>query len=173
MPQRLKLPLIQTMTKNLMFGIWWRQKNRIMIKTDNITILSNLMVGQYPQYNQLIPQTFPKEAKINVSKFLNSIERVSPLIDEKTNIIKLDFSKNLLKLSANAPEEGNCEDEFDIIYNSDDIRIAFNYRYLQDCLKNIESENLIFCMNTSQSATVVKPDNEEDFINLIMPVQIR
>lgn len=149
------------------------EKNKIMIKTENIIILSNLMVGQYPQYNQLIPQSFPKEAKINVSKFLNSIERVSPLIDDKTNILKLEFSNNMLKLTANAPEEGMSEDEIDIIYNSEDIKIAFNYRYLQDCLKNIDSENLIFCMNTSQSATVIKPDNEEDFINLIMPVQIR
>ena len=49
-------------------------------------MISSLMNGQYPQYNQLIPQTFPKEAKINVSKIVSAIERVSTMVNEKMTI---------------------------------------------------------------------------------------
>ena len=49
-------------------------QNKMMIKTNNITMISNIMNGQYPQYNQLIPQSFPKEAKIDVQKMISSIE---------------------------------------------------------------------------------------------------
>ena len=76
-------------------------------------------------------------------------------------------------MKADTPEAGNSEDQIDIIYNGEDITIAFNYRYLLDCFKNIDSEDLIICMNTNLSATVIKPDNDEDFIYLVMPVQIR
>lgn len=147
--------------------------NKIMIKTNTITMISGLMNGQYPQYNQLIPQTFPKEAKINVSKMISALERVSTMVNEKNSIVKFEFTQNTLNMKANTPEAGNSQDELEIIYNGEDITIAFNYKYFLECLKNIEAEDLIMCMNTNLSATVIKPYNEEDFIYLIMPVQIR
>lgn len=151
----------------------YTRNSKLMIKSDNITIISNLMNGQYPQYNQLIPQSFPKEAKVNVSKMISQLELVSTMVNEKTSIVKLNFSDNNLSLMADTPESGNSQSEIDINYGGEEILIAFNYRYLLDCLKNIDSENMIICMNTNLSATVIKPDNEEDFIYLIMPVQIR
>ena len=151
----------------------YTKNNKIMIKSDNITMISNLMNGQYPQYNKLIPTSLPKEAKINVSKMISALERVSTMVNEKTSIVKLSFSQNNLSLMADTPESGNSEDQLDINYSGEDILIAFNYRYLLDCFKNIDSENMIICMNTNLSATIIKPDNEEDFIYLIMPVQIR
>ena len=151
----------------------YTKNNKIMIKSDNITMISNIMTGQYPQYNQLIPQSFPKEAKVSVSKMISALELVSTMVNEKTSIVKFDFSGNILYLMADTPEAGNSQSEVDIKYSGDDILIAFNYRYLLDCLKNIDAENMIICMNTNLSATVIKPDNEEDFIYLVMPVQIR
>ena len=95
------------------------------------------------------------------------------MVNEKTSIVKLSFTQNSLSLMADTPESGNSEDQIDITYSGEDILIAFNYKYLLDCFKNIDSENMIICMNTNLSATIIKPDNEEDFIYLIMPVQIR
>lgn len=147
--------------------------NKLMIKSNNITMISNLMNGQYPQYNKLIPQTFNKEAKINVQKMISALERVSTMVNEKTSIVKFEFTQGSLNLKADTPEAGNSQDEIEITYNGEDIIIAFNYRYLLECFKNIESEDFIICMDTNLSATVIKPDNEEDFIYLVMPVQIR
>lgn len=149
------------------------KNNKLMIKSDRITMISNVMNGQYPQYNQLIPQSFPKEAKINVSKMISALERVSTMVNEKTSIVKFEFTQNNLSLKADTPDAGNSEDQIEIIYGGEDIIIAFNYRYLLDFFKTIDSENMIICMNTNLSATVIKPDNEEDFIYLVMPVQIR
>ena len=151
----------------------YTKNNKIMIKSENVIMISNIMNGQYPQYNQLIPQTFPKEAKVNVSKIISALERVSTMVNEKTSIVKFNFVDNRLYLMADTPESGNSQDEIDISYSGEEILIAFNYRYLLECFKNIDAENMIICMNTNLSATVIKPDNEEDFIYLVMPVQIR
>lgn len=151
----------------------YTKNSKIMFKSDNVTMLSNLMNGQYPQYNQLIPQSFPKEAKVNVSKLVSSLELVSTMVNEKTNSVKFNFCNDTLYLMADTPEEGNSQSEIDIKYSGEDIVIAFNYRYLLEFLKNTDAEDVIICMNTNLSSTVIKPDNEEDFIYLIMPVQIR
>lgn len=151
----------------------YTKNSKIMFKSDNVTMLSNLMNGQYPQYNQLIPQSFPKEAKVNVSKLVSSLELVSTMVNEKTNSVKFNFCNDTLYLMADTPEEGNSQSEIDIKYSGEDIVIAFNYRYLLEFLKNTDAEDVIICMNTNLSSTVIKPDNEEDFIYLVMPVQIR
>ena len=151
----------------------YTKNSKIMIKSENITMRSNLMTGQYPQYNQLIPQSFQKDAKVNVSKMISALERISPMVNDKTNTVKLNFTNNSLFLMADTPEAGNSQDEIDITYSDEDILIAFNFRYLLDFFKNVDSENIIICMNTNLSATIMKPDNEEDFIYLIMPVHVR
>lgn len=151
----------------------YTKSNKIMFKSENITMISNLMNGQYPQYNQLIPQNFPKEAKVNVKKLLSALERVSTMVDEKKKIVKFSFTENSLNLMSATPESGNSEDEIDILYSGEDILIGFNYQYLLDFIKNVDAEDVIICMNTNLSATVFKPNNEEDYIYLVMPVQIR
>ena len=156
--------------ENVKFHI---EKTRIMIESGKTKLISRLMEGQYPRYNQLIPTTFPKEAKINVSMIIKSLERVSTMVNEKTSIVKLKFSENKLSLMGDTPDAGASQDEIEIIYHGEDMLIGFNYKYLLDCFKNLESEELIIGMNTNLSATVLKPDNEEDFVYLVMPVQIR
>lgn len=151
----------------------YTKNTKMMIESENITMISNLMNGQYPQYNQLIPQSFPKQAKLNVAKMVSALERVSTMVDEKSGIVKFNFTENKLEMMADTPESGKSKDEMDILYSGEDILIAFNNRFLLDFFKNIDSEDIIVCMNTNLSATVIKPDNDEDYIYLVMPVQIR
>jgi len=149
-------------------------KTKIIIKSENTMLISRLMEGQYPKYNQLIPQESPKEAIINISQLRASLERVAIMVNEKTSIVKFELKDNKLILSADTPDSGASEDEFDIDYKEEEeLKIAFNYRYVLDSLKNMETTEVKIGLNSSLSATVLKPNNEEDYICLIMPVQIR
>ena len=149
-------------------------KTKLIIKSENTMIISRVMEGQYPKYNQLIPQDSPKEAIINIAQLISSLERVAIMVNEKTSIVKFEFKENKLILSADTPDSGASEDEFDIEYNStEELKIAFNYRYVLDSLKNMETAEVKIGLNSTLSATVLKPNNDEDYICLIMPVQIR
>lgn len=148
-------------------------KTKMIIKSENIMIISRLMEGQYPKYNQLIPQDSPKVAIVNISKLISSLERVAIMVNERTNFIKFEFNNNKLILTADTPEIGASEDEIDIEYNAEELKIAFNYRYVLESLKNMETTEVKIGLNSSLSATVLKPNNEEDYVCLIMPVQIR
>ena len=148
-------------------------KSTIIFKSEKITVISRLLEGQFPRYNQLIPTESPKKAIVNVSQLISALERVSVMVDDKASIVKMLFNDNELTLSANTPDAGKSEDTIDIEYNGDELLIAFNYKFVRDALRIIESENVIIGLNLPLSATVLKPQSDDDFICLIMPVQIR
>ena len=149
------------------------EKSKITIKTEKTTMISRILEGQYPKYNQLIPNESPKEAVVPVSAFSSAIDRVSIMVNEKTSIVKFEFIDNTLKLSGDSPEAGNSQDEIDIQYMGEPLTIAFNYKFVLEFLKIVESEEIAVQLNTPLSATVFAPCNDEDYIYLVMPVQLR
>jgi len=151
----------------------YTQNSKIIIKSETTTTVSRLLEGQFPKYNQLIPQESPKTAIVNVSQMISALDRVSIMVNEKTSIVKLEFSNNNLKLTADTPDAGKSEENIDIDYTGEELTIAFNYKFVLEALKNIDSNNVKIGLNTPLSATMFKPDSEEDFVCLIMPVQIR
>lgn len=151
----------------------YTENSKIIIKSNKTITISRLLDGQYPKYNQLIPQESPKTAIVNVSQLISALERVSIMVNEKTSIVKLEFSNNNLKLTADTPDSGKSEENLDIDYSGEDLTIAFNYKFVLEALKNIDSDNVKIGLNTPLSATMFRPDNEDDFVCLIMPVQIR
>ena len=152
----------------------YTEKSKFIIKTEKTITISRLLEGQFPQYNKLIPNESPKEALVNVSQLIAALERVSIMVNEKTSIVKLEFSNNTLKLTADTPDSGKSEEVLDIDYAYDEeLSIAFNYKYVLEALKNIDSTEVKVGLNTPLSATMFKPNSEEDYVCLIMPVQIR
>ena len=55
------------------------------------------MQGQFPKYNQLIPQTFQKEAKVNKSDLISALERVAVMVSEKNSIVKFNYELRIVK----------------------------------------------------------------------------
>ncbi len=150
-----------------------KDKSTIIFKTEKILTISRLLEGQFPRYNQLIPNETPKQAIVNVSSLIAALERVSVMVNEKTSIVKMHFADNELTLSADTPDSGKSEDKIDIQYSAEELLIAFNYKFVLDALRIIESDEVIIGLNAPLSATLLKPNSEDDFICLIMPVQIR
>lgn len=149
------------------------KSGQICFEAPDKFITSRTLEGQYPKYQQLIPQNQEMKAVINRDDFINSLERTATMVNERTSILKLEFEENSLKLSANTPDLGDSFDKMSVEFDSDELKIAFNYKYILDCLKVIESEDIVIEMNGSLSAAVIKPNNDEDYLCLIMPVQIK
>ena len=150
-----------------------KDRSSIILKSSNIVTISRLLEGQFPRYNQLIPSESPKKAIVNVLQLISSLERVAVMVNDKTSIVKMNFADNQLTLSADTPDSGKSEDKLNIKYTDEELLIAFNYKFVLDALRTIESEEVIIGLNASLSATVLKPNSDDDFICLIMPVQIR
>ena len=150
-----------------------KEVKKIVITIDKTKIITRLMQGQFPKYNQLIPQTFPKEAVIDKFNLISALERVAIMVNEKNSIVKFEFGDNVLKLSGDSPETGNSQDIIDINYTGEPLTIAFNYKFVLEFLKIAESEKIAVKLNSPLSATVFAPCSDEDYIYLVMPVQLR
>ena len=100
------------------------------------------MHGQFPKYNQLIPQSYPKEAVIDKNDLIQALERVAVMVNEKNSIVKFEFVDNTLKLTGDSPDAGNSEDEVDAKYTAEPLAIAFNYIFILEFLKIVEAEEI-------------------------------
>jgi len=89
----------------------------------------------------------------------------------KSNLVKMSFRGNLLRISSNA-ELGDVEEEMDIELNGNDIDIAFNAKYLIDVIRNVEDEHLYMHFNSNVSPCVVYSPERQDYLYLILPVRV-
>jgi len=153
-------------------------KNKILFLFEDVKFSSRLIEGTYPKYQQLIPTTNEKVVTIDREELINSIERVSVMVNERTNMVKFSFADKIVDIQTDTPEAGSGEDTLEIEYDFEPLVIAFNYKYILDVLKNMDSRRVKLEMSTSLSATVFKqdrktPEEENNYVCLIMPVQAR
>lgn len=148
---------------------------QICCKNDNITFYADnfiystkLLNGKYPEYNQLIPQTFKKQITIDKDELLKSLEKVSIMANDRTNIMKFAFNQNQLELIAEC-DTGKAKDKIEIDYNDKELVIAFNYHYLLDGLKVMDSDVILMNINSPSTAVLFIGD----YNYLVMPIQIK
>ena len=95
------------------------------------------------------------------------------MVNDRNSIVKFIFNNNNLLLKAETPNSGTSEDIIECNYSGDELAMAFNYKYVLDSVRTMEAKNVIVGLNGSLSATVFKPESEENYICLIMPIQIK
>ena len=152
----------------------YKKNGQLIFKTEGRIMISRSLEGKYPKYNQLIPQNNEKVISCDKDELINSLELTSSVNEDKTNIVKLIFEKGKLSIKANNPQLGGGDVVIDSEYNEEDeLKIAFNCRYLLDALKSFETEKILLEIRNSSSAVVIKPSSEDEFLALVMPVQIK
>lgn len=132
--------------------------NKIMLKSDNITLIGSLLQGDYPKYKAIMPHP-EYHATINKSLVINAIELLK-LIDEKS----CTFTFNKDKLVINV---GDSNTEVDVKYSGIDMSITFNSNYMINCLKNIDSEVVEFGFINNRTGVTLSTDKE---LTLLMPI---
>lgn len=157
-------------SQDLMIGI---KNSQIIFKLGSIILSSRLIEGSYPKYGQLIPNTSDKTVLIDKDDFISSLELTSTMANERTNIVRLTFNNDTIELKADTPDLGDSTDIVSIDYKEDEFKIAFNYKYLLDSLKVIDTAKIKMEMNGSLAAVLIKPEDDDNYLSLIMPVQVR
>ena len=150
------------------------QKNKILFVFENLVFQSRLIDGTYPKYQQLIPNSSERKIVIDRAELINSIERVSVMVNDRTNVVKFNFTANQLEIMADTLEAGRSKDYIDIEYDFADMLTAFNYKYVLDGLKNMDSKNVEIEISDVLAASIFKPqDDKNNYICLIMPVKVQ
>lgn len=150
------------------------EKSKILFQFENLAFQSRLIEGIYPKYQQLIPAESERKIIIDRAELINSIERVSVMVNDRTNVVKFNFTQGQLEIMADTPDAGRSKDYIDIDYSFDDMLTAFNYKYVLDGLKNMDTKNVEIEISDVLAASIFKPQEENNnYICLIMPVKVQ
>ena len=149
-------------------------KGQVVFISSNQIITTRTLEGTYPNYSQLIPDSFSKVFKFERISLINSLERIAVLADQQSSVVKININDNkFASISADAQDIGNAKESLPVSFNGDQIDIAFNVRYLLEGLRVISSENILLKCNLPTTPAVLVPDDESSFTYLVMPVQVR
>ncbi|MGM0471162.1 MAG: DNA polymerase III subunit beta [Bacillota bacterium] len=145
--------------------------NQILFEFSGITIISRLIEGQFPNYNQVIPDKENTIVKINKEELLNAAKRASLVAKNDSNIIKTEFVDNRLIIQSNAPEVGQAYEEVTTNQQGENTKISFNASYLIDVLKVLDEEEVLLKLSGELSPGIIKEANSNDYLHVIMPVR--
>src|SRR5262245_10674344 len=147
-------------------------ENHFVLRLPNFLLLSRLIEGTFPNYEQVVPRGYPFHVSVGRAAVTAALRRVSVLSEERTRPIKVTVSHDSLKLMAYHPEFGEAEETLPVQYTGDEITIGFNSRYLLDALGAQDSEQVTVELKDGLSPGVVKTSEDEGYLCVIMPMRI-
>lgn len=146
------------------------KENQLHFKLPHLTIVSRLIEGEFPNYEQVIPKKTKEQLWINTQKFLSAARRASIFTHQESQSVKIDLSKNRVVISKSAPDVGEVREELEAEYGGDDLSIGFNPNYLIDVLKNIDEDRVQFGLTDPEKPGMIKA--KEDYTYIVLPMQL-
>jgi len=149
------------------------ENNFLMVDLGHSCVMTRLLNGDFINYKQIIPNDFDTNVIINKDQFKSSLDRAAILSrGEKNNLVKLDIKEDTLHLVSNSDDGANLHEIVAINLVGKDMTIAFNSRYLLDCMRVIDDEFIKINLNTPVNPCVITPCDKEDYLYLILPVRM-
>lgn len=145
----------------------------VQFKLEGATIITRLLEGQYPSYNDLMPKKFQREVWVERLPLVGSIGRVAVLAALKHYLIKIVVESKRITLSSEDEDTGSGTEAIPAEVSGEDIKIAFNIKYLSEALKSIGTQEVAIKINGPATPVICTPLNGYDITALIMPVQLR
>jgi DNA polymerase-3 subunit beta len=145
-------------------------ENQVAFELNGTLLVSKLIEGNYPNYRQVIPTETKERIELERGIFLDAVHRVSLLTSEKSNSLKLIFTKNNIDIAANSPEIGEARESLAVKYGGKDFTIAFNPEFLMAPLKNLTDDTVYLDLIDEMSPGVIKI--KSSFLYVLMPMRI-
>lgn len=147
------------------------EANNICFNLSDTVIYSKLLEGQFFNYEDIIRKDHESSLMVNKRSLQNSLERASLLAKaEKANLVLLDIDESSLSIKSQS-EIGNVHENVDIELDGEEVKIAFNARYLLEGIKTIDSEEIELNFMGSLNPCIINPVGDQGHIYLVLPVR--
>jgi len=147
-------------------------KSIIKFEMDKCVLISKVIDGRFPDYSKVVPKGNDKILQIKLDEFQNSIERVTAVSSDRTKGLKMKISKDAVQLSVNNPSSGEGTEIIKAKFNSNDLDISFNSRYLMDIASQIENESIIINFKDAGSPVLINDFSDKNSYYVVMPMKI-
>lgn len=143
---------------------------QILFDGGDLQVISRLIDGRYPDYQQIIPKEFISQAIIEKTELL-SVIRAAAVFSNKTSSIKFSLDDGELEVLAQDADLGENRSKIKVQSKGKKIEVNFNYRYLLDGLSNIGAKQVFLGLISEASPAIIKPVGEEAYLYLVMPIK--
>ena len=148
-------------------------RNQILFHIEGFDLVSRLIDGQFPNYQQVLPKSFTTKATVDRDQLLAAVRLASLIASSSANIVKLHVGKDAeigVSVSA-AADVGDNKSDVEANVEGDGTTIAFNARYLVDVLANVAADQFSIELNGPLSPSVFRPVGDEHYVHVVMPVK--
>jgi DNA polymerase-3 subunit beta len=146
------------------------QENQVLFSTDGIWLTTRRIDGQFPNYRQLLPESFEHELAIPRVELLEVIRRASVMIQRATPL-QLRFAEGELTVVARTHEVGESRESMPVGYTGEPLEIGFNADFLRDGLELLDSDDVRVKLISPLRPAVIQGDGD-DFTYLVMPIRL-
>ena len=144
--------------------------NQIILSCEEVVISSNLVEGNFPKYEDIIPKDYDKKLVLSTGAVLSAVRRAALLTSEDSKGIKLGLSKGALIFSSRAPETGEAQIEMAVDYSGSPVEVGFNPQFLIDVLRVIREKDFELHLGEPDRPGMIKSGS--NFTYIVMPVNL-
>jgi DNA polymerase-3 subunit beta len=154
-------------------------RSQVLFKLKSAELVATLIQGTFPNYSQLIPQSYTTKTTIDMKQFLQETRIAGIFARDGAGIVRLqmdpgeDTQPGKMTVSARAEEIGEHRGDIDVKMEGEASKIAFNSRYLQDVLQVLDAEKVALETSSPSSPGVLRPVDGDDYVHVVMPMFVQ
>ena len=149
----------------------WIDANQAVFSAAGVLLSSRLIEGQFPNYRQLLPESFEHEVRLPRGELLEVATRVSQLA-QRNAPLRLAFSEGELTVAAETPEVGDASESIPAPFQGEPLEIGFNPEFLRDGIDSVGSEELVLKLISPLRPGLLEPVDDDSFSYLVMPIRL-
>jgi len=140
------------------------------LSTASVTVVSRLLEGNFPDYENVVPRNNTNVLTIEKGKFIRGLRKVSTIIS-KSEPIKVTFAEGTMEIETES-EIGRARESLDVNYSGEQLAMNFNIRFLLDVANHIEGEHIIVRAPSTYGAVLFEGEKEGHYKNIVMPIRV-
>ncbi len=145
--------------------------NQAVFEAGPILLNTRLIDGQFPNFRQLLPESYEHDVRLPRPEFLEVARRVSQLA-QRNAPLRLAFTSGQLTISASTPDVGDAEETMPAAFEGEDLEIGFNPEFLRDGIESVEGDEVMLRLISPLRPGLLQPVDNEDFRYLVMPIRL-
>lgn len=146
-------------------------RNQAVLRAGPVLLTTRLIEGQFPNFRQLLPESYEHDVRLRRSDFVEVVRRVSQLA-QRNAPLRLAFVKGQMTVAASTPDVGDAEEKMEVAFEGDPLEIGFNPEFLREGVESVEGDELLLRLISPLRPGLLQPVNNEDLRYLVMPIRL-
>ena len=145
--------------------------NQAVFKAGTIILNTRLIEGQFPNFRQLLPESYEHDVRLPRAEFLDVARRVSQLA-QRNAPLRLAFAPGELTVAAETPDVGDAKETMPAAFEGEPLEIGFNPEFLKEGIESVEGDEVVLRLISPLRPGLLQPVDDEDFRYLVMPIRL-